>query len=130
MDDELQTVREQLLAHRPEPVEPGHGAAALQQHVLLASKVHQAARLDSTGAESETGGWVRYITDYFPAPRNGEQDAKVLWIDWRTSLLKDGAPGAAVLVTHGQPLAHWQTRPQRAPLRRPRVDVGRLRGLG
>jgi hypothetical protein len=32
----------------------------------------------------------------------------VLWTDWRTSLLKDGAPGAAVLVTHGQPLAHWQ----------------------
>jgi hypothetical protein len=51
--------------------------------------------------------WVRYRTSHFPAPRNGEQDAKVLWTDWRTSLVKDGALGPSVLITHGQPAAHW-----------------------
>jgi hypothetical protein len=31
----------------------------------------------------------------------------VLWTDWRTSLLKCGAPGPRVLVSHGQPALHW-----------------------
>ena len=31
----------------------------------------------------------------------------MLWTDWRTSLLKDGALGPSVLITHGQPAAHW-----------------------
>ena len=107
MDDELAGLREQLLAHRPEPLEPGEGAAAFQFHKLLATTVHQASKLDARAQDNETGAWVRYLTSYFPAGRNGEQDAKLLWVEWRTSLLKVGAPGPNVLVTHGQPKAHW-----------------------
>jgi hypothetical protein len=107
MEEELRDLREQLLAHRPESLPPGQGAEAFQQHKLLATTVHQASKLDEHAHENETGAWLRYLTSYFPAPRNSESDARVLWTDWRTSLLKRGAPGAYVLVTHGQPAAHW-----------------------
>lgn len=108
MDDELQTLRELLTSHRPGGVAPHQGAEAFMQHKLMASTIHQATRLDARAAESETGGWVRYFTSYFPEPRNTESDARILWTDWRTSLLKDGAPGPAILLTHGQPAIHWQ----------------------
>jgi len=107
MDDELLGLREQLLAHRPEPLDPGEGAAAFQFHKLLATTVHQASKLDARTHDNETGAWVRYLTTYFPSGRDSEQDAKLLWVEWRTSLLKVGAPGPNVLVTHGQPKAHW-----------------------
>jgi hypothetical protein len=107
MDEGLTGVREQLLAHRPAPLEPGEGAAAFQFHKLLATTVHQASKLDARAHDSETGAWVRYLSSYFPAGRDGEQDAKLLWVEWRTSLLKVGAPGPNLLVTHGQPKAHW-----------------------
>jgi hypothetical protein len=106
-EDALQAIREQLLSHRPPLLEPEQGAEAFQQHRLLATTVHQATLLDKRAVESQTGAWIRYFTDYFPAPRNGEADANLLWREWRTSLLKDGAPGERVLVTHGQPPAHW-----------------------
>jgi hypothetical protein len=107
MEDELRSLRAQLLAHRSEPLEPSQGAEAFQQHKLLAATVHQASKLDARAHESETGAWLRYVTSHFPAQRNSEQDARVLWTDWRTSLLKHGAPGPSVLITHGQPAAHW-----------------------
>ena len=108
MDDELRSLRELLTSHRPGRLAPHQGAEAFMQHKLLASTIHQATRLDARAADSETGGWVRYFTSYFPEPRNSESDAKFLWTDWRTSLLKDGAPGPAILLTHGQPAIHWQ----------------------
>ena len=42
-----------LLAHRPAALEPGQGVAAFQQHGLLASKVHQASRLDALRRERD-----------------------------------------------------------------------------
>lgn len=107
MDDKLTGLRAQLLAHRPAPLEPGQGAAAFQFHTLLSTTVHQASKLDARAQDSETGAWVRYVTRYFPAGRNDEDDAKLLWVEWRTSLLKVGAPGPNLLITHGQPKAHW-----------------------
>ena len=77
-------------------------------HVLLASVVHNAARLNQHGADSQTGAWIRYLTSYFPAGRNSEQDAKLLWTDWRTDLLKKQAPGPGIVVTHGQSHVHWR----------------------
>jgi len=77
------------------------------QHVLLASVVHNAGRLDHRGADSETEAWVRYLTRYFPPGRNSGPDARLLWTDWRTSLLKKQAPGPGVLTTHGHSPVHW-----------------------
>jgi len=77
-------------------------------HVQLASVVHNATRLDQHGVESQTGAWVRYFTSYFPPGKNSEADARLLWTDWRTALLKKQAPGPGVLVTHGQSTVHWQ----------------------
>ena len=55
--------------------------------------------------------WVRYITEHFPTDRNDATDAKTLWVDWRTSLLKRNAPGPGITVTHSQPHAHWHREP-------------------
>lgn len=108
MTDDVRALGALLISHRPGPLAPHQGAEAFIQHKLLASTIHQATRLDARSAESETGGWVRYLTEYFPESRNGKVDANVLWTDWRTSLLKDGAPGPTILITHGQPAIHWQ----------------------
>lgn len=77
-------------------------------HVLLASVVHNAARLNQHAADSQTGAWIRYVTSYFPAGRNSEQDGRLLWTDWRTDLLKKQAPGPAIVVTHRQSHVHWR----------------------
>ena len=81
---------------------------AFMSHVLLASVVHNATRLDQYGAESQTGAWIRYLLSYFPAGKNSDADARLLWTDWRTALLKKQAPGPGVLVTHGQSAVHWR----------------------
>ena len=98
----LQGLRVRLLSDRPPALRPEHGHLAFMSHVLLASVVHNATRLDQYGAESQTGAWVRYLTSYFPPGKNSEPDARLLWTDWRTALLKKQAPGPGVLVTHGQ----------------------------
>jgi hypothetical protein len=115
LDDELQRVRQQLLSPRPAHLRSDQGGEAFQQHRILVTTIHQATMLDQHGSESQTRAWVRYFADYFPAPRNNEADAGLLWKQWRVSLLKIGAPGPDVLVTHGQPHAHWH-----------RADDGRL----
>jgi hypothetical protein len=103
----LGALSEHLLSRRPPPLGPDQGAEAFQQHKLLATTVHQATLLDARAHESQTGAWIRYFAKCFPHPRNGKGDAGVLWTDWRTSLLKNGAPGPRVLVSHGQPALHW-----------------------
>jgi hypothetical protein len=103
---ELVELRADLLRGRPRPLGPGDGDEAFQQHKLLAAAVHRAAKLDQRGSESETESWVRHIVDHFPEGRNGEADARLLFADWRTSLLKNGTPGPRVPITHGQPHAH------------------------
>jgi hypothetical protein len=104
----LADLRETLLSGRPAALAPAQGDEAFQQHKLLTSSVHRAARLNAYGSEGETRAWIRYMTEFFPAGRNGNAEAELLWKEWRTSLLKSGAPGTAILVTHGQPHAHWQ----------------------
>jgi hypothetical protein len=97
----LGDLREALLRSRPPTLEPGQGHEAFQQHKLLASAVHRAARLDQRGSESETDAWVRYLTEHFPPGRNDAADARLLFGQWRTPLLKDDTPGSGVVITHG-----------------------------
>jgi hypothetical protein len=104
----LAELREALLRGRPPRLEPGEGNEAFQQHKLLASAVHRAARLDQRASESETDAWVRYVAEQFPPGRNDAADAKRLFAHWRTPLLKDDTPGAGLVITHGQPALHWQ----------------------
>ena len=74
--------------------------------MLLAVRIHRAVRIIETG-NGQQESWVRYFGNYFPTGRNGAEDAKLLRVDWRTSLLKDETPGHGVAITHGQPPAHW-----------------------
>ncbi len=108
VEAELAELRAELLRGRPRVLEPDEGDEAFQQHKLLASAVHRAAKLDQRKGESETDAWVRYLVKHFPAGRNSEADARPLFSDWRTSLLKQDTPGPRVTVTHGQSALHWQ----------------------
>jgi hypothetical protein len=83
------------------------GRRAFEEHKLLASAVHRVARLDQTRTESETDAWVRFVSTCFPDGRNASDDARTLFRDWRTSLLKRDAPGPGVAITHGQSQIHW-----------------------
>ncbi len=74
----LDALRARLPLDRPTPLRP---ELAFMYHVLLASVVHNAARLTQHAADSQGGAWIRYITSYFPAGRNSEQEAKLLWTD-------------------------------------------------
>lgn len=103
----LSDLRLALLQERPPGFRPDQGLEAFRAHRALATEIHRAARLDRYGEESETRSWVRYVTTYFPPGRNGSSDAELLFKKWRTPLLKDGAPGPEVVVTHGQPHTHW-----------------------
>jgi len=91
-EDALRRLRTRLLSDRPPPLQPEHGHLAFTSHVLLASAVHNATRLDQYGAETQTGAWIRYLSSYFPAGKNSDVDARLLWTDWRTALLKKQAP--------------------------------------
>jgi hypothetical protein len=104
----LDQMRGSLLAARPPALDPQQSREAFQQHKLLASAIHRASRLDARSSDSETDAWVNYFTAHFPAPRNDATDARLLFAEWRTSLLKDDAPGPRTPITHGQPHAHWQ----------------------
>jgi hypothetical protein len=104
----LADLRSALLRTRPPALGPDQGDEAFRQHKLLASAVHRASRLDARSSESETDAWVRYVSDHFPPGRNHPNDARVLFADWRTSLLKDDSPGPRVPITHGQSHAHWE----------------------
>lgn len=83
------------------------GREAFRQHMLLAARVHRAAGLNQTGSK-EGEGFVQYVTEHFPTPRNEDAEAWLLWKKWRTPLLKDETPGKGVAITHGQPHLHWR----------------------
>jgi hypothetical protein len=104
----LRDLREALVWGRPGPLSPQQGDEAFQGHKLLAAAIHQSASLGARGSESETRAWIRYFQEHFPPGRNGDAEAELLWKQWRTAMLKIGAPGPRVLVTHGQAHAHWQ----------------------
>jgi len=106
MADDLDRLRAALLADRPK-VWPMDGATAFREHKLLAAAVHRATKLAAYGSEGEGQAWTDYLTRHFPPGRRTEADAKLLWKDWRTALLKLDSPGPGVGVTHGQPHAHW-----------------------
>lgn len=108
IDRELAALRNYLLRGRPRALRPDEGDEAFQQHKLLATAVHRAAKLDQQKAESETDAWVRYVTRHFPPGRNDADDARLLFGDWRTSLLKEDTPGPRVAITHGQSVIHWK----------------------
>lgn len=114
-EEALEELRRSLLRTRAPALGPDQGNEAFQQHKLLASAVQRTSRLDARKSDSETDAWVRYITGYFPAGRNDPADARLLFAEWRTRLLKDDAPGPAVPITHGQSVPHWQ-----------RDEIGRL----
>lgn len=105
---QLRALRNALLEAPPPTLAPGQGTEAFAQHKLLTTIVHRAVLLDERGSESQTRSWIRYFVEHFPPGRNDADDAKLLWKDWRTHLLKHDSPGPMVLVTHGQPLAHWR----------------------
>jgi hypothetical protein len=105
---DLTALREDLLRGRPRVLRPDEGDEAFRQHKLLATAVHRAAKLDRQDSESETDAWVRYLSSHYPAGRNGRDDARLLFGDWRTSLLKEDTPGAGIAITHGQSSIHWQ----------------------
>ena len=108
MPDELDVLQASLL-HRlrlPDPLGPEEGDAAFDRHVLLATKIHRAACLNL--ARNDGKGLIRFLTTYFPDGRNGPQDARLLWTNWRVGLLKDRAARAGVSLTHGHPEQHWK----------------------
>ncbi|MDQ4144164.1 MAG: hypothetical protein M3198_10565 [Actinomycetota bacterium] len=51
---------------------------------------------------------MRYLTAYFPPGKNDPADARLLFAEWRTDLLKDDTPGPSIVITHGQSHAHWR----------------------
>jgi hypothetical protein len=85
---------------------PTDGADAFRLQKLLAAAAHRATKLAAYG-DREGEAWVDYFTRHFPPGRRTQADAKLLWTDWRTALLKTDSPGPGVAVTHGQPHAHW-----------------------
>jgi hypothetical protein len=100
----LAELRESLLRRgRPEV---RTGEEAFDQHLLLATRLHRVSRLHKSGADSDTKGWVRYITDFFPPGRNGEPEAYILWDQWRCTLLKDEQP--VIPISHGQSHGHFR----------------------
>jgi hypothetical protein len=112
--DEFDQMKAALLANCPAVFGPD-GPAAVQQHKLLASDVHRAAKLNAHKRDEKEGQqWVRYVTEHFPESRNGAEDAVALWTDWRTALLKRNTVGPLVTITHGQSHAHWYREPSGA----------------
>jgi hypothetical protein len=106
----LRSLKEKALKARPRKLGPDEGAEAFRQHKLLAIEIQRITLLDKIKGnqpESETSAWVRYFERCYPDGRNDPTDARILFDDWRTSLIKNGAPGERVVLTHGQGHAHW-----------------------
>lgn len=108
IEPELQALRTSLLRRRPKPTP--NGEEAFEDHQILAMVIHRAIKLlpPASRNEGEGAGWIRYLTTYFPPGHNGEEEATLLWTDWRTELLKNESPGPRVTLAHRQPQAHWQ----------------------
>ena len=100
----LGELRDSLLRRRRPDVESGE--EAFDQHLLLAIALHRVSRLHKSSGESDTKGWIRYVTDFFPSGHNGEAEAFVLWDQWRCTLLKDEQP--VIPISHGQSHGHFR----------------------
>jgi hypothetical protein len=114
-DEERRDLKSSLL-HRlrtETPLTPEEGDEAFDQHLLLAARIHRAARLNQTG-DDEGRGWQQFFVDYFPSGRNDPDDAWLLWKKWRVGLLKDYTPLEGVAMAHGKPDLHWQRDSQGA----------------
>jgi hypothetical protein len=72
--------------------------------MLLAIRFHRAARLNAPEL-GERAAWRQYFAEHFP---RGDEHALRLWEYWRNTQVKDEVPGKEVVVSHGQPGAHWQ----------------------
>jgi hypothetical protein len=103
----LKELRASLSRRRPRPLGPQDGLEAKHEHQVLASAIHRAVKLIQRNGEGEGASWVRYVETYFPPGRNGRREAKLLWSEWRTPLVKTEAPGKKVKITHGAPVVHW-----------------------
>jgi hypothetical protein len=90
--DELDELQESLTRSLGPALGPEDGDVAFERHMLLAARIHRAARLVQTG-DRDGRGWIQYLTGYFPEGRNGKEDANLLWNEWRTKLLKDACTG-------------------------------------
>jgi len=107
--DELDRLKASLL-HRLRPstlLGQDDGDEAFDQHLLLATRIHRAVRLNQRGTR-DGDGWEQFFEAYFPTGRNSRADAEVLWADWRVGLLKDRVPLDRVSITHGHPEQHWK----------------------
>ncbi len=89
------------------PLGSEDGDEAFARHILLAIRIHYAAKLNQT-VVGEGNGWTEFVTDYFPVGRNSAADAKLLWTDWRVGLVKEATPRGGIALAHGQPELHWQ----------------------
>lgn len=81
------------------------GELAFQHHQLLAIRFQAAARLNGRGKVNGRERWATYFREHFP---RGDTHAQLLWVRWRTPLLKHEAVGPGVIVAYGRPDAHWQ----------------------
>jgi len=104
MDEQLADLKAALLVGLRVGLQPDQGYQAFERHQLLAIRFHRAARTNATGV-SERRGWCQYFEEHFP---RGDEYAVLLWERWRNALLKDEYPGPGVVISHGQPHAHWQ----------------------
>jgi hypothetical protein len=112
-DEQLDELRVSLLRGGRPNLGPEEGDEAFDRHILLAARIHQAARLNQAASDNETQAWVRYFDDHF-TPTHAVK-AKLLWTDWRCRLLKDTTPGGNVVLAHGSARVHW-TRDARGRL--------------
>jgi hypothetical protein len=106
-DPAFEELRSSLLRRRPRALGPEDGEEAFRQHQVLATAVHRAVKLIQEGSEGEGAAWIRYFAEFFPPGRNGREEAKTLWRDWRTGLVKSETPGPRVKMSHGQSQVHW-----------------------
>jgi hypothetical protein len=103
--DELEQLKASLLSGlRIDPVDDDD---AFDRHLLVAARIHRAAKLNQT-VTGEGKGWVEFFTDYFPSGRSSAADARRLWKDWRVGLLKDGTPLERVVIAYNHPELHWK----------------------
>lgn len=107
LETSLEAIRESLLRGRPVDLGPEDGETAFERHILLAVRFHRAAGLNQTET-GERAGWRQYFEEHFPKRPEWEQgDAIRLWENWRVGLVKLETPLSGVMITHGQPRAHW-----------------------
>ena len=105
VDQELEQLRRSLLRGGRPRLTPEQGDEAFERHILLAARVHRAARLNQAASDGEGRAWRRYFEEHFPPFRDREAD--LLWRDWRCRLVKDETPGEGIGLAHGSPSVHW-----------------------